>query len=166
MGTTGAVRPAVVASRRGRRTLDEICTVLAHRLTFNQLVVLAPRLALHALPQSSVAELRVKPRHQRSARWSTVRSARRALPAGRAQHVLSAVLTAEDGTVLGCLLMFFDDARGCDSTTRTTASMLAGQLQSALRRADARGSEQEAAAVALAHAVDVVPAADRQSVGS
>jgi len=87
---------------------------------------------------------------------------RRVDPAGRAQHVISAVLTADDGFVLGCLLVFFDDAGGSDSTARTAAAVLAGRLQSALRRADGRGSGQ-AAGEASASAVDIVAATARQS---
>jgi hypothetical protein len=136
MGTTTAIRPPAGSTDRDRRALDETETVLGHRLTFNQLVVLAPRLALHALPHSSAAELRMKHRDQPSARWSKVRSVRRAVPTGRPQHAFSAVLTADDGFILGCLLLFFDDARGVDSTSRTTACALAGQLQSALRRTE------------------------------
>ena len=138
MGTATAIRAAAVSWPGDSRALDESCTLLGHRLTFNQLVVLAPRLALHALPQSTAAEVRMHRRDRPSARWSTVRSVRRAVPAGRRPHAISAVLTADDGFVLGCLLLFFDDIHRIDSAARTTASVLAGQLQSALRRAETR----------------------------
>ena len=62
---------------------------------------------------------------------------RRVVPAGRLQLAFSAVLTADDGFILGCLLLVFDDARGF-STSRTAASSLAAQLQFALRRAETR----------------------------
>ena len=136
MATTTAIRPAAVSSQGDSRPLDESCAFLRHRLTFNQLVVWAPRLALHALPLSAAAELRMRRRDQPSAQWSTVRSMRRAIPLGRRPRTISAVLTADDGSVLGCLLLFFDDAHRFDSASRRTASVLAGQLQSAFRRAE------------------------------
>jgi hypothetical protein len=137
MATTTAIRPAAVSAQGYGRPLDESCAFLGHRLTFNQLVVVGPRLALHALPLSAAAELRMRRRDEPSAQWSTVRSMRKAIPLGRRPRTISAVLTAEDGFVLGCLLLFFDDAR-FDSASRTAASILAGQLQSAFRRAEIR----------------------------
>jgi hypothetical protein len=75
------------------------------RLSGTQLVGLAPRPAAHLLPLSSVAALTTRRRHQLSAPWSGICGARRAVPEGKRQHELTVELTAQDGGVLGRLLL-------------------------------------------------------------
>jgi hypothetical protein len=149
MGSFALASPAVISLQGARRALDETRSFLRQRLTLTQLVVLAPRLALHAVPSSSAAELRMQSTHP-SASGSSVRSIRPGHTVGELWPAYSAELTANDGVVLGSLLLFCDDRDGCDATSRRTASALAGQLEAALRRAGTRESARQRTSVSPA----------------
>ena len=142
MGSFALASPAVISLQGARRALDETRSFLRQRLTLTQLVVLAPRLALHAVPSSSAAELRMQSTPP-SASGSRVRSIRPGRTGSELWPAFSAELTANDGVVLGSLLLFCDDRDGFDATSTRTASALAGQLQVALRRAGTRESARQ-----------------------
>ena len=149
MGTTTPIRPSGVSRSSTSEALEQSREVLDQRLTVSQLLVLAPRLVLHALPVSSAAELSMQRRGQPASRGTGVGSVRSGDAVGTRRPAFSAELTAEDGSILGRLVLFSQDPSGFDPASRTTATTLASHLEAALRRAE--GDEEVVEETAAPH---------------